>query len=473
MKYDASVYAYLEAYARIPLSADNEPFRDLTQAEMAEYGVTADTCSAKCTISFYDSEDNVKSHTLYVGYKTFSQETTYYASLEGRNSVYRLQTDADKMFLSLVDYVKPLVYGRFSSPNEALFGIKRFNIFTTDLVRDESAGNYGINNIVDIVRNEEKSSEISAVFDLFCRRGESGQSKRTLADSEYLLAIFETLYVNFEGESVICINPDETTRREYGLGEGQEQYIVSCVVDDSKDTTVSFLISKEIEGYHYVESTILDTSTPVLVKVPRETLAFLGEDEKTLLKFASTTSVLAGFYEYLVPNAEAEDAPGMKEITITVPNGEETFYISYDEVRDKVSVTTKNSGMVFETIDHEDSYKRNQFNNFYTFLVFYPMPARFNSSTSEELATILTEDNIVYQLKGVRNDGKLVRYTYYGLSSSYAVAEGQVGKLVDGVEVWEDSELVFDTTMEHIDKIVDAYTDLMAGKELKPDDNIY
>lgn len=471
LKYDTSVYAYLEAYARIPLSADNSPFRDLSESQMAEYGVTPDTCSAKCTVAFYGANNEKKSHTLYLGYKTFTEEATYYAALEGRNTVYRLQSDADKMFLSLVDYIQPLIYGRFSSSSEAILGIKRFNVFTTKLEQDENGG-FKIENLVDIVKNEEESTEVSSTFDMFYKRGGTQETRKTLADSEYLLKIFEALYISFEGDKVIAINPDSEMLEKYGLASGQEQYIVSCVVDNDKSTTVSMLISREIDGYHYVESTLLDNNTPVLVRVPKDTLFFLGTDEKSLLKYASTNSVLTGFYEYLVPNEDAK-APGMKEITVYGNGVWETFYISYNEVSKNVTATTKNSGMVFETTQVSDSEKRNQFSNFYTFLVFYPMPCRFNSMSNEELAQIMTEQNLVYSLEGERRDGEMMRYTYYRVSSSYAVCVSEVGVRSGDTVEWEEKKIVFDTTMEHIEKITDAYADLLAGKELKPSDNIY
>jgi hypothetical protein len=57
LSFDESIYTYLLSFATAPLSADNEPYRNLTDEQMKEYGVTADTCQSTMTVYYKDAND--------------------------------------------------------------------------------------------------------------------------------------------------------------------------------------------------------------------------------------------------------------------------------------------------------------------------------------------------------------------------------------------------------------------------------
>ncbi len=460
LPYDEEAYAYLTAYVRCPITY--EPIRNATNEQLSEYGVTQNTCRFSFTI-ISDEETGKREYTVYVGNEAYSAGTTYYASVEGRNVIYRLQKDIDTYASkTLYDYLSPTIFERFKNATDAILGIESFDILKTKLQENSASS-------VISLRVSEKT-ETSAYFDAIYNIDKAGRQKITFADSSYLLDVFGLLYGSFKGESVVAINPNDEELKKYGLGEGFEQYMVVAV--HGENDTTRFLFSDEIDGYYYTLSTYSDPKIPLLIKISADKLSFLKSDEASLLKWSATNSVLTSFFEYLLPDDEAGE-PGIKELTIRTKDYKETFYVNYNKGTKHLEMTTKDSGLVFGDVDTDDPYEKNQFRNLFTYLVYYPMPKRFNYMTDSELAEIMLDENIVYELDVVRNDGVLLKYTYYRITASYALQVMSEGKIVDGNKVWQEPTINFDVTMEHIEKISEAYKTIMEGGKIKPDDNIY
>ena len=116
LSFDESIYTYLLSFATDPLSADNEPYRNLTDEQMKEYGVTADTCQSTMTVYYKDANGQEQKHVLRIGFSTFTASPTYYVALEGRNSVYRFSGAVEGAVLySICDYIQPVVYVGYQS----------------------------------------------------------------------------------------------------------------------------------------------------------------------------------------------------------------------------------------------------------------------------------------------------------------------------------------------------------------------
>ena len=133
--YDGSLFAMLLAYVYLPVSyqsnlEQNAPMRDLTDEQMAVYGVTEDTCQAYYTLGYKDGSGETKYYTVYIGHATYTDETTYYVALKGRNTVYRFHPEGVEtcMLVGVEDYLSPLVFTKFSNATTAMLSIDRFGL---------------------------------------------------------------------------------------------------------------------------------------------------------------------------------------------------------------------------------------------------------------------------------------------------------------------------------------------------------
>ncbi|MBQ7761432.1 MAG: hypothetical protein IJ400_05185 [Clostridia bacterium] len=478
---DESLITILTSY--IGTSITHEPMRDVTEEQLRTYGLDS-SCKLGYTLVYEDEDGTKRQVNVRIGDKANTSSPIYYAYVEGRNNIYMLQSGAtgmssfdEALLSSKLDFIAPTIFKGFSNSTYALMGTNSFNIYKTTLEDANGDGNTELESLVRVALKSRDEANDSSTFEIILERGTTEGSKIALANNEYLTKIFETILIEFQGDSVVEIYTEETDLSKYGLEVGQKHYFISAVFEekdeDGNNRTVSFDIGSEINGYHYTIARFYDYDTGLIVKIPKDSLFFINENDEYLLEnYAATNTVLTGFYEYLHKDEEAGE-PGMKEITINTKDYQETFYTSYDVLKSKLSVTTKTSGLSFIDVESEDPYDRNQFSNLYTLLIFYPMPRRINTMTEAEKQAIMVEKNMVYELIAQRNDGKLLRYTYYKINASYALAEYCEGKVENGTEVWGEASVIFDTTMGHIEKITDNYKIIMEGGKIRPDNIIY
>lgn len=472
---DDSLIASLRSYIGTAITLD--PIRNATEEQMETYGVSQSKYQAKYTITFEDKKGTLRYATVRIGDRAVATDPVYYAVVEGRDVIYRMQAGVtgftpfeSLLFAEPKEYLTPTIFTKFSDGTNAYMGVDAFNIFTTTYEDLDQNGKLDIKTLISIGLNERNKDEDKAEFFVLLRRP-NGSVVSALADNDYLNNVFSTLYTTFAGDGVVDIITDETDLSKYGLETGKTRYMVDATFSDG--TTSMIEISKPIDGYSYAVSTLYDSGVKLVVRLKSETISFINEDNDYLLEsYTATNTVLAGFYEYLQRDEES-GAPGMKQITIKTKDYEEIFYTNYDTTNSYLSVTTEYSGLVFNDKDTDDSLKKNQFANMYTLLLLYPMPRRINTMTDEEKAEYMTEENMVYQLVAERNDGKILRYTYYKTSASYAIAEYQEGQKKDGTVEWGEASVIFDTTMEHVRVITDNYKTLMEGGEIHPDQIIY
>ncbi|MBQ7907293.1 MAG: hypothetical protein IJ309_04885 [Clostridia bacterium] len=472
---DDGLIASLRSYIGTAITLD--PIRDATPEQMDTYGVSEGKYQAKYKITFEDDEGVLRYATVRIGDKAAETNPVFYAVVEGRDVIYRMQAGVsgytpfeELLFAKPVDFLKAIIFSKFTDETNAYMGVDSFNIFTTTYEDADQNGTIDIKTLISIGLNERDKDKDTAEFFVLIRR-QNGSVVSALADSEYLTNVFSILYTTFEGDKVVDVITSDTDLSQYGLEEGRTRYLVDATFSDGTTSTIE--ISKPIDGYSYAVSTVFGGESKLVVRLKSDNISFINEDNEYLLEsYTATNTVLAGFYEYLQRD-ETSGAPGMKKITIKTKDYEEIFYTNYDTTNSRLSVTTEYSGLVFNDKESEDSFGKNQFANLYTLLLLYPMPRRINTMTDEERAGYMTEENMVYELIAERNDGKVLRYTYYKTLASYALAEYQEGQNSGGQIEWGEAKVVFDTTMEHIRVITDNYKKLMTGEEIHPDQIIY
>ena len=195
-----------------------------------------------------------------------------------------------------------------------------------------------------------------------------------------------------------------------------------------------------------------------------------------MLKWAATSSIYAGFSEYLRPEIDL-GAPGVKQMRIKTKDFNETFIITINK-NGYLSATSESGKYVFtDNPNATEAYTTNQFSNLYTLLLYFPMPSRFNTLKGEEKDAVRVEEKIIYELEVMLNDGKLYKYTYYTLDEDYAgyalreVREGKVNE--NGEFEYGSAEVIFDVKSRQIGKIAEAYKIIMEGGKIIPLDYIY
>jgi len=481
LAYDATVYAYLNVYTRLPVvPQDTNVYRDVDPSEMAKYGLTDDTCTAKFKITYLENGEE-KSHTVLIGDKIMASTSIYYAAYEGRNHVYTMNAQGiDGAILKpLTSYITPNIYHGFQNASTAVVYVDFFGLFVTTDPFDETGES--LSTVLQLQKDRKNSSDTSAVFYLNCPTiGEQG----VIASTNYISAAFGQLFTAFRGEEVVAILPPEKEARdeilsEYGLAVGQEHYMVYAKGKKETDDALIMYISKEIDGYHYVISTYLAEET--VVKVPAEQLYFLGDGEETAVRWTATNSVYAGFNNYLKPNPDINE-PGISTIRIYT-KGSGINYGGYDvtfniKIKDdgSILISSTDGKYVYDT-SKNTSAKIDGFSTLYAVLIAMPKPQRFSNLTDEEKLALQTQDNLVYELEVVLNSVNGVRevkkYSYYLIDAGYCLCVTELGTLdADNNYTQKSVESVFETMSAHISNVAQAYEKTLKGEHYIQNDYI-
>lgn len=477
MSYDTLVYAYLSVFAKDPkVPLDGTIIRNLTEAQMASYGTTELLCKAQVIVKCKEG-DTEKEYTLLIGNKLLTADDNYYVAVKGRDHVYTVSASFvdNAVIKSICDYISPAIYTKYSNASEAGLAIKQFIIMKANQ-KGESFG--------EIIMLEQETISSDSTSASFKFTFPDVYPQKIIASNDYVLGVFGQLYINFSGESVVSINPDDETLARYGLGKEQEQYLLYASVKDQTDSNYipAIYISKEFtegEGeekvaYHYVMSGYHAEVT--IVKVPADQLYFLKDDTQTMLDWAATNSVYAGYSEYLRPNPELE-AAGVKQIRIKTADYNETFIITISQNGQLTAKSESGKYTFIDDLNATDSYSTNQFSNLYVLLIYYPMPSRFADLNDEELAELTKEENIIYEIEVQLNNNKLYKYTYYTYDegyAGYALCHGQEGEVNENGEwIYKKPQTIFDVKSRQIGKIAEAYKTILEGGKFNPMDYIY
>ena len=477
IKHDESMYSLLIAYVYLPVSyqshsEENAPMRDVSDEKMREYGVTEDTCQASYTVGYKDDDGITRYHTVYIGHATFSDETTYYVALKGRNSVYRFHQEGVEQCLlaSLEDYISPLIYVRFESSLVAMATVEKFRIGVSDPSKIGTDG-YLVD-LVDIRKSGQNLDGTTNMYDLYYRSRGTGKITKTGASADQLNAAFTAFYTYFVGDKVISINPTDEELIKYGLDLNSPCYFVAAQLSNDENDSYSFQISELQDGYYYTISNMFGDDNRMLIRVPKSTLSFLGTDDESVFEWAGT-DVSSLFYEYLKRNDD-EGQPGMYQLDIRIQKKyDATGEITYDtresfkiaaDGKDSIVATTTN-GTKFETVNDV-----NQFINFYTLLIRLPAPTEFNNLTQEQIDSLLADDTaVVFELIARDNDNKVFKYTYYQIGNSVDVMVAtREGHMEGGAVTWdEELQINFNTTLSQIDILRENFQKLLNGEEVE------
>ena len=489
LSFDESIYTYLLSFASAPLSADNEPYRNLTDEQMREYGVTADTCQSTMTVYYKDANGQEQKHVLRIGFSTFTASPTYYVALEGRNSVYRFSGAVEGAVLySICDYIQPVVYVGYQSSSEAMIDITSFSI-TKGYLNDSSSLKPIIfltgKPSVSAVDGTESTEYTAHVMD-----GNGNIIKSTAADADYVVNAIDLFYTSFLGDLVVALDPDDATLDEYGLGDDDFRYIVDAR-DKKGDVVHTFFISAPItdaeteEVYYYTLAS--QAGVPLLIRIPEQALIPQNQfkdmestvfNEESVLNWAATNTVGAGLSEGIKPD---EQYSGVKSVTVKAPIGtwkdgklqndggmfQDTYYTVY-----KHNATTNQDILMITS--QNGSYKDErwttgkEFNKFYYMLIAHPIPSRFNSMTEAEIAEKATDKNLLFTLYVELNNGKVQLLEYYQISPEYVMMRNTTGETVDGAIVMGETKTVFDTTRgQVIDYLQDSLIKLITGVKIE------
>ena len=466
-----SVYSFLISAATRALTTESDsnlPIRNCTEEQMKTYGLTEDTCEISYTVKYIDDDGKEQEKTVYVGYETFKTDNSRYVALKGRDSAYTMLNLETIVGITPEKCINPIIYSRYTESTVAT-SIKGLLIRhgEKDVIKLRNTTSLGV-------------AYGSAVYTL-------EYPVKTLADSDYVLGVITTLYTNFSGDEVVSIKPDKATLEKYGFGDTNHIYAITGA-HASGDESVFFISELQEDGYYYLRSQLyLEFDIDLIIRIPKGILYFLEEDQEKLVKWAATNTPLSGFYKYLHPDKES-DQSGVKQIIIKTKTFEETFYISTEEKevdgnrRIYISVTSKSGKYTFiddyshfTSNDTSSSYKINQFRNFYTYLVNFPMPIRFCNLTTDEIEATKTEENFMFELTVATNDGQAEKYTYYANQKApgYVIREESVGTYDGEGYHFGESNVIFDVTREHLLRVTKALDKLIKGEFIDPRDDLY
>ncbi len=482
INHDESMYAVLLAYVRLPVSyqshtVENAPLRNVSQEKMKEYGVTKDTCQASYKVG-YKENGKMKYYTVYVGDASFTDEVTYFAALEGRNTVYRLQEEGvrDCMLVSIEDYLSPYIYGRYESDMIAMTEVERFKIGLSN--PDKIDSDDYIVSLIEAVKTGQNIDGTTNMYDLYYKSRGTGRVTKTGANANQLRAAFKALYTYFTGDEVVKLNPSAEELKGYGLSVSDPCYFITAQLSEDKEDLYTYQISQLKDGYYYTLSTMFGENNSMLIRIPEGTLSFLGTSDETIFEWAGT-DVSSLFYHYL---KATDEEPGMYQIDVRVQkkddagkviyDNKEGFVISMDENGSTVATQTSD-GKKYETVEVEDEKgnkeKVNQFTNFYTMLIRLPAPWEFNNMTSEEIDALMADDSaVVFQLVARRNDDKVFEYTYYQIGNSVDVmVVTREGHMDGGAVAWdEEPQISFNTTSSQIEALRQTFFKLVNDEEI-------
>lgn len=191
INHDESMYTILAAYVRLPVSyqshtEENAPLRNLTTEQMKKYGVTKDTCQATYKVG-YKENGIMKYYTVYIGDATFTDDATYFAALEGRNSVYRLEAEGvDCMLAPVEEYLSPYIYGRYESDMIAMTEVERFKIGLSD--PDKIGTDDYVSSLIEAVKSGQNLDGTTNMYDLYYKSRGTGKVTKTGANAAQLSA---------------------------------------------------------------------------------------------------------------------------------------------------------------------------------------------------------------------------------------------------------------------------------------------
>ncbi|MBO5262098.1 MAG: hypothetical protein J6B45_03530 [Clostridia bacterium] len=473
INFDQSLFSMLLAYVYLPVSyqshtAENAPMRGVSEETMRDYGVTEDTCQASYTVGYRENGE-IKYHTVYIGDASFSQETTYYVSLKGRNSIYRFHQEGVEscMLVGLESYLSPFVYGKFESSMVAMATIERFKIGLSD------PANQSVESLVEIIKSGQNVDGTANVYDLYYKSRGTGKITRTGTNVARLSTAFTALYTYFAGDKVMCINPDKAKLDEYGLGANDPCYYITAQLSSDKEDIYSLQVSELIDGYYYTLSTMYGEGNALLIRVPKATLSFLDSDDKAIFEWAGT-DISSLFYEYLMRD-EKENAPGMFQMDIRIQKRDDhTGEVIYN-ISDRFNIADDGNGSIVATQQSNGTkYKTenevNQFINYYMLLVSFPFPWQFNNMSTAEIEALMAQDEaIVFELVARDNSDKVFKYTYYQIDNgSNVMVVTREGHMDGGVVSWdEEPQVSFNTTLNLIDILRDNFQNLISGKAVE------
>lgn len=454
-------------------------YRDVTEAERIEKGVTEDTCTAEYEIT-YNVDGGQNTYTVYVGKRTFLSTISYYAAVKGREDViYIIDNTVESFFGGTTEefYVSPVVYtGTTLTDTMFLYEDFSINRFKGGSMIGQALG---IHATKKIIPNESVSVQYNMMYPT--------QTAGLKADKDYLANAFTKLLVSFTGDAVMVLEPSEDDLEKYGFGKDDEFYVIKASQykqtedPDEVPAYIMFTISEKIGDYYYVytESTgdkaSIDYIPDTIIRVPSATLSFI-EDEN-LIRWVSTNSLETNFYQSISAN-EAEGKIGVKNMSIIVNNVligkdkrvnfNDTFNLEYTKANDddgrKLRVWLSNNKEIefVDKEDYESVSERNQFNNFYANLLNYPMPYRFNQMSEDERNEIKADANsLVLSLHVELNDGTKLTYDYYRIhGTEYVMCE-----FTD--ETFTEPTIAFDVKMEHVILVAQALDQLMAGQAVE------
>ena len=478
LEYQDVYYGYLLSFALNPIIVDNIPYRNVTDEQMAEYGVTKDTCAATMTVTYKDKGVE-KTHVLRIGYESFTSNPTFYVAYEGRNTVYRFSSGAHCAYLSLADYLTPAVYNGYGNVAEAALNIIQFSI---------SKGNIATGDLTTFVlitgkqyiytQDGEETMSVTHTYNIL--GSDNKIIKSTEAERSYVNASIGIFYTSFYGDKVVAIDPSEDTLKKYGLGNNDTVYVVAAA--NANNDLPTFFISQPIydeeEKATFYYTSIIREDITLVIRIPESVFVPQNQfkdieskvfDETKLINWASTNSTASGFSQAI--QEYGTEFVGVKEITVKVPTsvyqyGQETFYIKYiaNSEGEKIPQITTASGRY----EDKGPEKAKTFNSFFRVLISYPDAVRFNTFTDAEINQYATDANLVYYLEAVMNDGKVERYEYFRISSEYVMVCVTKGEYKDGQLEMGARRCIYDSTRAQIEDAVHvAFLQLLNGEEIK------
>ncbi|MBR7101868.1 MAG: DUF4340 domain-containing protein [Clostridia bacterium] len=506
LQYDQTYYTALKSIVMAPVSVGSQVFRNCSEEERKEYGVTPDTCQATIEVKYKDADGSVKTYVLRLGYEAYTANSTYYVSIDGRNHVYRFSGIANIFTdLSLLDFVSPIIYSGYQDFATAIMDIKTFSIYKG--TRNDFTPYIAVTNKVykDIVVGDDGEDEVyySANLTFFLMK-DGKIFKSTAADYEYSINAIGLFYSNFTGDKCIAINPDKALLDEYGLGDDDIVYIVNSQRQDIPDggtddnfTLPLYVISQPIydaeEKANFYYTLTYQGEIQILVRIPESGFIPSNQyrdekavvfDETKLINWAATNSLGAGLKEALDADAGSKYS-GIKSLTIKVPTsvyefGEETFYVNFEydeELKANIIKITTKSGRY--TDKGPERFK--PFNQFYYTAISHPIVSRFNTLEADVIAEIVAKpENNIYTVEAELNlaEGETVskvqKFEYFKINSSTVtsteyvmvrVSEGYYDSNGNYVITPGTEKIVFDTTKSQItDYIYRDFVALMEGK---------
>lgn len=458
LRLSTSALSALRIYTLNTQCKTNEPLRNCTPEKMAQYGVTKETCSLSYTIKYKDNGTE-REHTVYIGDRTLSASGSYFATVEGRSTIYEISSGLDGgLLLAKEDFVDPLIASYYNN-SEVVYEVNKI------LIGNSSASVPYVG--IGATRVDSKETILVKYTVQY-----PVKAKNVSASSSYISTALTQLLVGFTGNRVAEIDPSEETREKYGLGLNDDKKFVSIGTFDEKEYifTISHKRTNEDGEWYYVLVPAA-TSRDVALIVEVSAVGYEFLEEENAVKWVATNSYEAGFTKYIYENSDVGES-GVADITISantgaVKNFNEKFILTHsphptDPSKDKILTVTSESGKYYfkDDIDASEAAYKNEFKNFYAILVTYPMPNRFNTMSQAEIDAKKTSDNLLLSVRVTLNDGTKIGYDYYELDATNIMCE-----FFD--EKNEAPRVVFDTTAPQLNILVTALNQLISGEHVE------